>query len=391
MTRPVVRVGIIGGGLMGREAAAALSRWCALEDVPVTAVLTAVCDINPGALAWFDRIGTIELSTQDYRELLDSRDVDVLYVAVRHDLHEELYLDAIEAGKDLLAEKPFGIDAASASRVVTAAAARPELFVRCSSEIPFFPGAQAAFSLARSGRLGRIVEVRHWFSHSSDLDLEKPISWKRQTQYCGKGGVLHDLGVHVLHLPLRLGWQPREVYAILQDLVLDRPDGHGARVRCDAIENATLLCKAGGPREEFPLTLETKRIDPGQMNTWGIRIVGMDGSVLWTTKRAKVLRLLDSADPGQAWRHVDTGSQSVFRTVTGGIFEFGFSDAILQMWAAFLTERAGALGGRFGCLTPEEALASHRVIAAALESAGKRAVVVQGAATPIAPMEETTS
>jgi len=65
---------------------------------------------------------------------------------------------------------------------------------------------------------------------------------------------------------------------------------------------------------------------------------------------------------------VQVGSQSVFPTVTGGIFEFGFSDAILQMWAAFLAERAGALGGHFGCATPQEAVDSHRIFAAALRS-----------------------
>ena len=55
-------------------------------------------------------------------------------------------------------------------------------------------------------------------------------------------------------------------------------------------------------------------------------------------------------------------------TVTGGIFESGFSDSILQMWAAFLAERAGALGDKFGCVTPEEALQTHRIYDAALES-----------------------
>jgi len=38
------------------------------------------------------------------------------------------------------------------------------------------------------------------------------------------------------------------------------------------------------------------------------------------------------------------------------------------MWAAYLAERAGALGGRFGCATPQEALEAHRVFDAALRS-----------------------
>ena len=96
-----VRVGIIGGGLMGKEIAAAIARWPALVDHPVRPVLTAVCDINPEALAWFDRIDTVTTKVTDYRELLASSDVDVVYVAVRHDLHEQIYVDTVRAGKDL--------------------------------------------------------------------------------------------------------------------------------------------------------------------------------------------------------------------------------------------------------------------------------------------------
>ena len=46
-----------------------------------------------------------------------------------------------------------------------------------------------------------------------------------------------------------------------------------------------------------------------------------------------------------------------------------------QMWAAFLAERAGLLGSRFGCATPDEAVAHHRLWAAALESDRTQSVV----------------
>ena len=53
--------------------------------------------------------------------------------------------------------------------------------------------------------------------------------------------------------------------------------------------------------------------------------------------------------------------------VTGGIFEFGFPDAILQMWAAFLLELEGREPA-FGLLRPEETALSHRLQTAALLS-----------------------
>lgn len=60
-------------------------------------------------------------------------------------------------------------------------------------------------------------------------------------------------------------------------------------------------------------------------------------------------------------------------TITGSIFEFGFSDAILQMWGAFMSE----LDGRqvaFGCFTPEETAKSHAMLTAALKSNKNNAV-----------------
>jgi predicted dehydrogenase len=371
-TQQRVNLGIIGGGLMGRETAMAIARWGALTDHPVRPVLTAVCDVNPEALAWFDRVDTVTTTTDDYRRLLAADDVDVVYVAVRHDMHEQIYVDTINAGKDLLAEKPFGIDLGAAERIVATAESRPDVFVRCSSEMPFFPGAHAAYQLIRSGSLGTMIEATSQLSHSSDFDRDKPLNWKRQRKFCGDAGVMNDLGMHVCHVPLRLGWIPERVYAVLQDIVRERPGPDGLPARCDAYDNATLLCSVPHDGTEFPLTLHMKRIDPGQKNTWQLRAVGTSGGVAFSTRYPKTLWQMTLSGKEQVWQQVEMGSQSVFPTVTGGIFESGFSDVILQMWAAFFAERAGRLDGRFGCVTPREALESHRIFQAALQSGETR-------------------
>jgi predicted dehydrogenase len=363
VTPAPVRVGIVGAGLMGRELAGAIGRWSALQEHPANPELVAVCDTSPEALRWFDRIATVTHKTTDYRHLLDDDSVDVLYLAVPHHLHERLYLDAAAAGKDFLGEKPFGIDLPAAERIVEAIEAAG-VFARCSSEMPFFPGAQLAYETIADGALGQVIEVQHDFLHSSDLDRTKPINWKRQAKYCGAIGVMGDLGMHVAHVPLRLGWRPRTVFGVLSNLVTERLDPQtGEPVPCDTIDNATLHCDAG-----FPLALRTHRIAPGHMNTWRLTATGMDGGVSFSTAQPKTVHRFAVRDGRQVWERLEVGSQSAFPTVTGPIFEFGFADAILQMWAAYLAERAGALGGRFGCATPREALDSHRLFAAALRS-----------------------
>jgi predicted dehydrogenase len=367
------RIGIIGGGLMGREVASALARWFVLENFPVKAELVAVCDLAEKQREWFRQIPTIKLITADYHELLRSPDVDVVYVAVPHNLHEAIYLDVLKAGKDLFAEKPFGIDLAAA-RNIAAAAESSGRFVRCSSEFPFLPGPQRVVQAVAAGGLGRVLEIHSGFHHSSDLDPTKPANWKRSVKTCGEIGVMGDLGMHTVHVPFRLGWNPTRVYAQLQKGYPHRPDGKGGRAICDTWDNALLHADVEIGGEEVPLRFEMKRLAPGETNTWFIEVLGTDGGVRYSLKEPKTLWTF-SRGKDQLWQRTDLGFHGPFPTITGGIFEPGFPDCFLQMWASFLAERAGKLDGRFGCVTPREAVRSHELFAAALRShAEKRAI-----------------
>ena len=368
-----MRVGIIGGGLMGREAASAFGRWFVLNDLPMQAELVAVCDLQESLLAWFSKVPTVKLLTKNHQELLGLADLDVVYVAVPHNLHEKMYLDVLQAGKDLLAEKPFGIDLPAAKRIA-GAADRSGRFVRCSSEFPFLPGPLRIYEAARAGKFGRLLEVRSGFWHASDLDPTKPANWKRQTKTCGEIGVMGDLGMHALHLPLRLGWAPLRVYAQLQKVYLERPDGTGGMTACDTWDNAMLHTEfrhADG--YEVPMRLEMKRLAPGETNTWFLEVLGTEGGMRYSTKEPKTLWVFQRQKE-QLWQKVDLGFQTAFPTITGGIFEPGFPDCFLQMWAAYAAERAGLLGNRLGCVTPQEAVASHKLFGAALRSQENKTV-----------------
>ncbi len=368
-----VKIGIIGGGLMGREVASALARWFVLADFPVKAELVAVADLAEPQREWFRQIPTVKLITDDYHKLLASPDVDVVYVAVPHNLHTQIYLDVLKAGKDLFAEKPFGIDL-EAARTIANAAKSSGQFVRCSSEFPFLPGVQRAFAAAQSGTLGHLLEVRSGFHHSSDLDPTKPVNWKRQVKTCGAIGVMGDLGMHAVHVPFRLGWKPKRVYAQLQKIYHQRPDGKGGMAPCDTWDNALLHTEVDIDGAEVPVRFEMKRLAPGETNSWFIEILGTDGGVKYSTKEPKTLWTFQRGKE-QIWQRTDLGFNGPFTTITGGIFEPGFPDCFQQMWAAYLAERAGKLGDKFGCVTPDEAVASHELFAAALVShAEKRAV-----------------
>ena len=374
----VVRFAIIGAGLMGREFASAAARWAHLADIDVRPEIAVVCDTSDAALDWYRQLNPKPQLIRDYRAILDDDSIDAVYCAVPHHLHEELYSQIISSGKHLLGEKPFGIDLAANLAIARVARDHPHLLVRCSSEMPFYPGGQRVARWINEARYGRIVEVRAALLHSSDLDPGKTINWKRQARYNGEYGALGDLGMHVLHLPLRAGWAPTGVHAILSDIFTERPDTSGTLVPCDTPENAVLLCDVAYDGYTFPMQLATKRVAPGETNTWLIEIDGTEGSIAFSTKTPKTLRWMEYT-PGsiQPWLQLDLGTESAYPTITGGIFEFGFSDAILQMWSAFLDELAHRddMHGPFRCATVEETTVSHRVFTAALRSDRERSYV----------------
>ncbi len=361
-----IGIGIIGGGLMGREMASAFARWCALTDVEVIPELVAVADLVEDVRNWFKRIPSCTQLTADYKELLANPAVDVVYVAVPHNLHEKLYLDVLEAGKDLFAEKPFGIDLAAA-KSIHAAGERTGRFLRCSSEFPFMPGAQRVMQVVRSGKIGRVLEIVSGFHHSSDLDATKAANWKRFSRTCGEIGVLGDLGMHACHIPLRLGLKPKTLFAQLQKGYPQRPDGKGGMADCDTWDNAMLHTWTELDGHAVPMRLEMKRMAPGETNTWFIEVLGTEGGARYSTAEPKTLWLFEVGKE-QYWKRTDLGFGMPFKAVTGGIFEPGFPDIIQQMWAAYLMEREGLLGDRFGCATPAEAVATQEIFAAALAS-----------------------
>jgi len=368
-----VKIGAIGLGLMGREFGSAVARWCHLLDLDVKPEIVAICDTNDALIPWFtEHFPTITQVTGNYHELLANPAVEVVYCAVPHNLHQQMYCDIIKAGKHLLGEKPFGIDKAANDTIMACLAEHPTAFVRCTSHFPFFPVMQRIGRMIEQQAFGRIVEVNSGFLHSSDLNPDKPLNWKRIKAINGEYGCLGDLGMHPCHMPFRSGWYPQTVRAILSDLVKQRPGKDGKLVPCETWENGTLLCDAvdASCGDLFPLTIKTQRVAPGETNTWYFEIKGMKGCARWSSKNARLLELLEYRGGDQAWQHIDMGWEAAFKGITGGIFEFGFSDALQQMWAAYLYELAhGKPLSKFaGCVTPDEVAYSHRLFTASLKS-----------------------
>ena len=364
-----LRFGIIGCGMMGKMFASAAFRWGELREDIMRIEIVAVANRSEPPMEWFKKnIPGLRLATCDYKELLKRDDVDAVYCAVPHYLHEQIYTDIIRAGKHLMGEKPFGIDAKANANILAALREHPDVFCRCSSQFVFYPAMKKMIDWVEQKRFGRMIEVRAGFLHSSDMDLNKTINWKRIKETNGEYGCMGDLGMHIQYIPIRYGWMPERVSAYLNNIVSERPDGRGGKVNCDTYENADLLCRAKDLEgNEFPMTFEMKRMSPGSTNVWYLKVLGTKASACFSTDDPGAFHFLAADEAEQAWSRVVVGYRPQFETINDGILEFGVADAVLQMWAAFMAEFSGREIA-FGCARPEETAKSHAILSAALHS-----------------------
>jgi len=100
---------------------------------------------------------------------------------------------------------------------------------------------------------------------------------------------------------------------------------------------------------------------------------GLQASARFSTTEPKSFYYCETKGKEQAWSRVDLGYAAAIPAITGGIFEFGFPDAIQQMWAVFMQELAGEKPA-FGCFSPEETRLSHALQTAALASHKNKSV-----------------
>ena len=370
-----VNFAVIGCGLMGREFASVSMRWLhLLGDIPRPVILAA-CDLNDDNLNWFKQVPDCKYFYHNYQEMLENPEIEAVYCAVPHHLHAKVYGDVIRAGKHLIGEKPFGVDLEAMKEIKAAMDENPNVFVRCASEFPFYPAAQQMVKWYREGAFGQIIEAKFTIKHSSDMDLNKPINWKRVKAANGEYGCMGDLGIHTQHMPFRLGFTPKDVSAYLANIAKQRPDKDGNLVPCETWDNAILMCRTVNENgDEFPMQLEMKRMAPGCTNTVEYEIYGINMSAKFTSDDPNAVCYTQAVGREQAWARLVIGQKTQFPVITGSIFEFGFSDSLLQMFAAFVSELRG-LPCSFGCFRPDEALRSHELLTAALESFETKRIV----------------
>jgi predicted dehydrogenase len=153
-----VRFGIVGCGGIANG-----FHMKDLSQIP-EARLVACADVRPKVAKEFAAKWGAETSYGDHAALLAREDINAVIVSTHHETHAAIAVDALEAGKHVLVQKPLTTRMEDADRLVAAAEARPRQKVQC---FPFnWTNAWVeAIRLLNDGAIGRPCQARRRVAH----------------------------------------------------------------------------------------------------------------------------------------------------------------------------------------------------------------------------------
>lgn len=178
-----VRWGVLGVGYLVTQATAA-----AIHSAPEAQLTVAAAHGSTERARAVDPVRAVD----SYAAVIDDPTIEAVYIALPNDLHLPWILAALEAGKDVLCEKPLTLSADEARRAFAAAEASGRLLVEATWS-RWHPRMQRIVDLATSGAVGDIAEIHGSFTFDG-----VPEGNYRLNRAQG-GGALFDVGIYPLH------------------------------------------------------------------------------------------------------------------------------------------------------------------------------------------------
>ncbi len=164
------------------------------------------------------RYGIIKRTETNWRAVVESDEVDVVDILTPHDSHCEIAVAALEAGRDVICEKPIARTLDEADAMI-AAAERTGRRLLISMPQVHFPAVVGAKRLIAEGAIGRPFLATFQIFDNEVERMSDPEHWKGDLERAG-GGALIDAGYHGMYLMLHLFGRPRAVTAMCRRLVI---------------------------------------------------------------------------------------------------------------------------------------------------------------------------
>ena len=179
-----VRVGLVGSGFITSIHYESLRRVLGAE-------VFAVASPSPGNAQRFASERGIPHAFTDVRAMLERKEIDLVVLGLPNDLHCHTVIQAAEAGKHVVVEKPMALNVAECDRMI-AACDKAGVFLGYAEELCFAPKYVRLKQLVDEGALGKIHLVKQSEKHDGPH-----AGWFYDTGRSG-GGVTFDMGCHAV-------------------------------------------------------------------------------------------------------------------------------------------------------------------------------------------------
>jgi predicted dehydrogenase len=282
-----LRVGMVGGG---RNAfIGAVHRLAMRLDDQIALVAGALSSDPANAAASAAEIGIApDRSYADYAEMARAEaarpdGIEAVVIVTPNHLHAPIATAFLEAGIDVICDKPLSTTLPEAEQLVALAdRLRRKLLVTLNNT--GYAMVRQAREMVAAGELGRIVAVhasyiQDWLTLPIDADGNKQAEWRTDPARAGESAVLADIGVHAYNLASFIA--RTHAASVSADLFTAVP---GRRLD----DNAHVLVRwANGARG----TIVASQTSPGHYNDLTVRVYGDKGGLEWTGTRPEELRM----------------------------------------------------------------------------------------------------
>jgi len=282
-----VGVGLIGHGFMGRAHSLAWRNITLFTDSPLTPVLKAVAGRSEDALRGFAARFGFERYYTDYRLMIKDPGIDIIDNVTPNYMHAEPTIEAMEAGKHVIVEKPMAMNSREAYEMVKVAE-RTGVINMVAHNYRFVPAIVLARQLIGSGSLGRIYHFRALYLQQSLANPEAPMTWRLRREYAGYGTIA-DLGSHVIDLARYLIGEVVSVNGTLYTFNRFRVNqATGVREEVNVDEGFTAILRF--ENGAFGL-IEASKLATGHYNSLIIEVNGSEGSIRFDLERINELEV----------------------------------------------------------------------------------------------------
>lgn len=300
-----LRIGLVGSGFMGKAHSLAYRAVGGVFPLPVQPVLEVLADVTPEAAASAARDLGFMRSTGDWRALVADPAIDIVSVTTPNTLHTPISLAAIANGKHVHCEKPLAPSAEQAKEMADAAR-KAGVITQVGFNYIKNPLIALAREVIESGEIGEIVSFRS--IHAEDYMADAATPWHFRMDPAGGGGVVADLGSHIIAIARYLLGPISEVYGRLETVIKQRPDAPGSKrmrpVEADDIAHSLVRFARGCVG-----TIEASWVAHGRKMQIEFEVVGSKGALAFSQERLNELRLY-KVEPDAA--------RNGFRTIVSG-------------------------------------------------------------------------